>query len=115
MTAHEHHPQLVVFDSRDLGRVPGEAPFELPLKLRRPCAKRRVPPQHVERAIARDAKQPAAGVLRHAGVRPLLQRLEQRFLHDLFRQLEVRRTENAREPGNQLSRVTAEQMVDQLV
>ena len=69
MAAHEHHPQLVVFDRRSLGRVAGDRSFELPLNLRRPSAERRVPAQDVEGAIAGDAEQPAARVLRHAGVR----------------------------------------------
>ena len=41
--------------------------------------------------------------------------LTQRVLHDFFGELEVRRAEDARQPGDHLSRAAAEQMVDQLV
>ena len=79
------------------------------------CRECGMAPEHVERPVSRHTEEPSAGVLRHARVRPLLQRLEQRILHDFFRQLQVGGTEDAREPGDQLPRAAAEQMVDELV
>ncbi len=123
MAAHEHHPQLVVCDGviDGLGRarravqIPVGGPLEFQGDLVCPGGEGGVAAEDVEGAVARDAEEPPAGILRNAGVRPLLQRLEERFLHDFFRQLQVGRAEDAREPGDHLSRAAAEQMVDQVV
>ena len=55
----------------------------------------------------------AAGIFGETGVRPALERLEERVLHDLFGEIEVAGTEHPREPGNHLPRAGAEQMVDE--
>ncbi len=114
MAAHEHHPQLIVFDRR-VGGLHGRRPLQLVCDLVGSRRERGMAPEHVERAVSRDAEEPSAGILRHPGVGPLLQRLEERILDDFLRQFEMRGTEDAREPGDQLSRATAEQVVDQVV
>ena len=90
MAAHEHHAQLVVFD-RGFLRLVGVAGRELQLlrDVMGAIAERRVAPKHVERTVARDAEQPSARVVGHAQARPLLQRLDERVLNDLFDEFQV--------------------------
>jgi hypothetical protein len=117
MTAHEHHAQLVVLEIEHdrRGRVGLRGALQLARDLVGARAEERRPADDVQRAVPRHAKQPARRVRRHAGVRPLLQRFDQRVLHDFFDQLQVRGTEDARQPGDQPARAVAEQMVDELM
>ena len=114
MAAHEHHAELVVFDgsSRRFRRLSTAETIELELDLVRARVERLIAAQHIQGAVSRHTKEPPARVLRHAGVRPLLERLDERVLHDLLREIEVRRPEDPCEPRDHLPRPAAEQMVD---
>ena len=114
MAAHEHHPQLVIVHCRLARRRIGQ-PLQVGRDLVRAVPERRVAAQDVERAVARNAEQPAAGIVGHAGIRPLLQRLDERILHDFFSEIEVGGTEDTGQPGDHLSRAAAEQMVDEVM
>ena len=50
--------------------------------------------QPIERAIARDAKEPRRRIVGHAAIRPLLQRRHQRVLHRLFGEREMTRRQS---------------------
>ena len=115
MTAHEHHAQLVILDRPACRFARVEPPRQLGDDLVRSLAEGGVPAQHIERAVPGDAEQPRPGVVRDAAVRPLLERLEQRVLHDFFSQLEMFRPEDVGQPGDHLSRARTEQMIDELM
>jgi hypothetical protein len=119
MAAEKDHPQLVVAE----GPVDGERAGvervgragDLGRDLRDAPAERHVAAQGIERAVPGDAQEPRRGIVGNARERPLLQRLDERVLHDLFGELEVGRAEDAREPCDHLSRPVAEQMVHELM
>jgi len=65
-----------------------------------------LPADPVDRAVARGGGEPAAGVERYAGFRPLLQRGHERLARRLLREVDV--TEAADEPGDQAAVLLAE-------
>jgi hypothetical protein len=115
MAAHEHHPQLVVFDRPWFQIRSLRQARQLDDDGVGPRLERRMPAQNVERAVAGHAKEPPTGIGRDAGVRPLLKCFDERVLHDLLGEVDVGGPENSREPGDHLSGAGAEQMVDQLL
>ncbi len=113
MTAQEDHPQFVILQDgiHGVGLHRRKRAIQLGGDLRGAVSKRRVPPDRIERAVARDLKEPGGGIFGHAVERPLLQRLEQRVLHDLLGEVQMRGTEDPGQPGDHLSRTLAKQMV----
>ena len=58
------------------------------------------PPQAIQCAVLRHRGEPRAGVVRHALLRPLLERADQRILREFFRQAHV--AHHARDRGDDL-------------
>ena len=71
-------------------------------------------PHGVDCQIVRHAKKPCRRILRRARVGPRLERAQHGFLHGLFRQIELRRAENARQVRHDSPRFAPEQVLDQL-
>ncbi len=65
----------------------------------------------VQRMVPGHTHQPSRGIVGDAVVGPLAQRLEQRFLHDVFGQLQALGPEDTRQGGDHLPRLVAEQVV----
>ena len=69
--------------------------------------------QHVDRPVLRGGHEPGARVLRHARLRPALERRDERVLGEVFRQADV--AHHAREPGDQTGRLDPPDRVDRSV
>ena len=99
MAAHQHHPQFVVAQLLFQFSVVGHGGLNVSemfgRERRRFFSGQGAMANRVQRRVASYAKQPASGVLRDTGVRPMLQGFEQRFLRDFFGQVEMLRAEQA--------------------
>gem|GEM_PF-4567330 len=116
MTAHEHHPELIV------AKLMRESALFIDIALAKRgedvrffSAQRGLAAQLIERAVARNLEQPRRGIFGRSAETPELQRGDERLLHNLFREPEMLRAEDARQRGDHLSRAVAEEMVDQAV
>ena len=69
-----------------------------------------VAPHHVDRAALRGSHQPCPGIVRHARLRPLVERREQRVLGKVFRESDV--AHDSREPGDEPSGLYSPDRVD---
>jgi len=115
MAACEDHRQLLVRKRRRVGgfrprlellQAAADALLEPPQ--RGPAA------QPVQRLVARYVDQPGPRVLGDSAVRPLPQRLQERFLDHVFGEVQVLQPEDVGQGGQHLPRLAAEQMLDQL-
>ena len=113
MTAHQHHAESVIAQLVSESWVLSVEIRQRRSDLRFFAAKSLLPPQLIERPVARHAEQPARRVVRHSVEAPLRQCRDQRLLHRLLGHREMLRTEDARQRSDHLSRAMAEQMVHQ--
>src|SRR5439155_18650073 len=67
----------------------------------------------IDGRIMSDTEEPCPGVLRHASLRPGLERAQHGILHGFFREVEVRGAEKAHEVRHHAPRLMAEQVFDQ--
>src|SRR5271165_116376 len=113
MTAQKNQRELVV-SQRVLGRLARgqiETAPQLSFFLRQP----RFAPDAIDRPVLGNLNQPGGWIARNSGKRPRFERLEQRVLHHLLRQVQVPGAENADQRGDHPPRLVAEQMVYDLV
>ena len=116
MKTDEHHPQRVVGESfvRHVIRWRGQPPrvfggdavlFFVPALLAL---------QGIEREIFCHLRQPRGGIVRHAAIRPRLQRAQQRLLHHVLGQLQPVRAEMRGERGDHFRAFMTKKMVGHL-
>lgn len=66
----------------------------------------------IKRAIPRDAEQPGGWIVRHAAIRPLLERGGECVLHSLFHEGQMPCADRARQCRDKLGRLPAKQIVE---
>src|SRR5262245_15351650 len=106
MTAHEDHPELIVFDeglAEDFIYGHPERPLtsEKLREVRRERQARPLAPDRIDRAAACGGEQPGRWVLRDAVRGPISECRDERFLDDVLGQREVLGSEEPDEDGDQ--------------
>ena len=116
MAAHENHAQFIVAKlifGIGVIRNDGSRPRQFADNRVRLLAQNLVAAHGVDRRVVGHAKKPCPGVLRHALVGPCLESPKHGFLHRLFRQIQMRRTQQPRQARHHAPRLVPEQVFQQ--
>ena len=118
MAAEEDQPELIVAE-RIVGRVVTigdgrevDGRVELGADARGEVGEPLVAAQRIECLASRDLQQPRRGIGRHAARRPVADRADERLLHHVLGQREMRRPEQAGEERDESACFLAEEAVD---
>ncbi len=118
MTGHEHHPELVVVERLRFAGEPRRG-WRVAISRSRLDEQDRgtrvddaFMAQTIECSVTSHAKQPRRRVGGHAAIRPLLQCGDQRILHRLLGQRQMPGADRARQRGDDLRRLPAEQVLE---
>ena len=118
VTACENQPQPIVLEfGFELSGIVS-AGFGRPLLERRDdrrlfIVEELFAPDQIQREVLRGLREPRRGIFRNAVIRPRLERPDERFLHDVFRQLQALDAEDARQHRHEFARFGAEEVVRQ--